>query len=102
MTIDKLNKFKNVVYQYNDEDDTFIIRGLQLNNLNDKITEIIDYLSTFSPTFRYWDDGTIYYRQGIRDGYIVIDKYKTGGSLTLFNAGAGVLDTDYELIDKKS
>ena len=36
--IDKLNKFKNSVYQYNDEDDTFIIRGLQLNNINEKIT----------------------------------------------------------------
>ena len=58
--------------------------------------------SAASPTWRYWKDGSTYYREGIRDGAIVKDKFKTGGDLTLFLSGAGVKDTVYELVSQES
>ena len=58
--------------------------------------------STASPTWRYYKSGGTYYREGVRDGYFVKDKYKTGGNLTLFLSGGGVKDTDYELISQES
>ena len=58
--------------------------------------------SSAQPTWRYWQDGSTYYREGIRDGKIVKDKYLSGGSLTLFKSGAGVKGTDYELISQES
>jgi len=67
-----------------------------------KVTVSGSSASTPTPTFRYWKDGDIYYREGVRDGKIVKDKYKTGGDLTLFLAGAGTEDIDYELISQES
>jgi len=58
--------------------------------------------STPSPTWRYWKDGSTYIREGIRSGAMVRDKYLAGGDLTLFLSGAGVQDTDYELIASES
>ena len=48
--------------------------------------------------FSYYTDGSYYYRQGVRGGAFVVDRYKTGGDFAAFNSGGGVQDTDYELI----
>ena len=58
--------------------------------------------SSATTDWRYYKDGSTYYREGVRSGYFVKDKYKTGGDLDLFLSGGGVKDTDYELISQES
>lgn len=36
--------------------------------------------TTPEPTYRYYNDGTGYYREGVRDGKYVLDKLLPGGS----------------------
>ena len=42
MAIDKLQRFRNVEYDYKDQHDSFVARGLHLNELNDKLSMTID------------------------------------------------------------
>ena len=47
------------------------------------------------PNFRYWYDGTLWWREGVRSGIFVRDYFKTGGNLTLFKRGLGTANIDY-------
>ena len=58
--------------------------------------------ATTLPQYRYWKQDSTYYREGIRDGKMVKDKYLTGGDLSKFLTGGGTKDTDYELVDQVS
>jgi len=58
--------------------------------------------STAAANWRYYTDGTTRYREGVRDGKYVVDKYLAGGDLDKFNSGEGTEGTDYELVDQLS
>lgn len=48
MAIEKILKYTNRTYNYQTDDDTFIARGLHLNEINDKLSMVIDEVNSGS------------------------------------------------------
>lgn len=60
MAVDKIPMYRNINYDYKTDDDTFIARGLHLNELNDKLSMVIDEVDDLTALVQgvWTDNGT--------------------------------------------
>ena len=86
MAIDKLDKFRNIVYDYKDQHDSFVARGLHLNEINDKLSMVIDEVNSGSITVG--NPNEIPYSNATGDGFNYTNTFTFDGTdFTLGNLG---------------
>jgi len=88
MAIEKLSSFRNITYDYKNDNDVFIGRGLHLNMINDTLSAVIDTVNT---GVTFGNQYEIPVSNAAGDGYDYSVNLTFDGS-TLMLGGGGELD----------
>jgi hypothetical protein len=93
--IQEIKRYTNRLYEYIDEHDTFTARGLQINEIREKLNEVIDWINNAQLEVRY-SDGTTDYRHIVVSGNFQLHKKLTDLGWD------GTPGVDYEIIESIS